>query len=176
VRPLALRYGPHRANVADLWLPAERPAAHQSPAPVVVLVHGGYWRAHFTKIVMTPLALDARRRGWAVLNVEYRRLGRLGGCGRWPATFTDVATAIDHLATVDRALIDLGRVVLIGHTAGGLLALWAAGRPADTAVVPAVGVVALAPVTDLRRAATGSSEVRIASSTRCAPVGCRTSC
>lgn len=113
------RYGPHRSQRADLYLP-RRPG----PRSVMVLVHGGSWRVRYGKIVMRGLAGDLMRRGWAVWNIEYRRVGDGGG---WPTTFEDVATAIDHLATID-APIDLERVSILGHSAGGQLALWAAGR------------------------------------------------
>jgi len=91
----------------------------------MVLIHGGSWRKRYGKIVMRALAGDLKRRGWAVWNIEYRRVGNGGG---WPATFADVAAAIDHLDGLD-ARLDLGRVSVLGHSAGGHLALWAAGRP-----------------------------------------------
>ena len=74
---------------------------------------------------MRGLAADLVRRGWAVWNIEYRRLG--GDGGGWPATFDDVAAAIDHLRTLD-APLDLDGVSFLGHSAGGHLALWAAAR------------------------------------------------
>lgn len=120
------RYGPHRSQRADLYLP-RRPGPH----PVMVLIHGGSWQVRYGKIVMRGLAGDLMRRGWAVWNIEYRRVGDGGG---WPETFEDVAAAIDHLATLD-APVDLERVSILGHSAGGHLALWAAGRaklPAGT--------------------------------------------
>ena len=119
------RYGPDRSQRAELHLPASgrgRPdgAAH----PVMVLIHGGSWRKRYGKIVMRALAGDLTRRGWAVWNIEYRRVGNGGG---WPATFADVAAAIDELGSLDAGL-DLSRVSVLGHSAGGHLALWAAGR------------------------------------------------
>lgn len=117
-----VRYGRHRCQRADLHLPGGA-----GPHPVVVVIHGGYWRAKHTKLVMRPLSADLARRGWAAWNIEYRKLGR-GQGGGWPATFDDVAVAIDHLAKLDAAL-DLDRVWAVGHSAGGQLALWAGGRP-----------------------------------------------
>jgi acetyl esterase/lipase len=102
-----------------------------------VLLHGGSWQARYGKLVMRGLAGDLRRRGWAVWNVEYRRIGR-GQGGGWPATFEDVAAAIDMLAEVT-APLDLARVVAIGHSAGGQLALWAAGRGRLVAGDPGAG-------------------------------------
>lgn len=146
--------GEDRSQVADLHLPSG-----PGPHPVAVLLHGGYWQTRYGKLVTRPLALDLAARGWAAWNVEYRRLGTArGGGGGWPQTFEDVAGAVDALARLD-APLDLSRVVLVGHSAGGQLALWAAGRPGlpDGAVgasprVAASAALALAPVTNLERA------------------------
>ena len=109
-----------------LSAPTSTCLAGPGPHPVMVLIHGGSWQKRYGKIVMRGLAGDLVRRGWAVWNIEYRRLGDGGG---WPATFEDVAAAIDHLATLGDPRLDLDRVTLLGHSAGGHLALWAAGRP-----------------------------------------------
>lgn len=145
------RYGAARSQCAELHLPAGA-----GPHPVVVLVHGGAWQKRYSKIVMRALARDLRARGWATWNIEYRRIGNGGG---WPATFADVAAAIDHLRSVP-APLDLARVSVVGHSAGGHLALWAASREhlaADAPGAPAAGAkpltfraaVALAGVCDL---------------------------
>ncbi len=149
-----IRYGPHRSNVGDLWLPAEG----ASRAPVVVLIHGGFWRAVYTKRLMNGLAKAVVKRGWAAWNIEYRRVGFLGGHGGWPQTLHDVAAAMDHIAVIDGA-VDPTRVVTCGHSAGGQLALWAAARgrlpagsPGDHVVVKVRGAVSLAGVVDLKEA------------------------
>jgi acetyl esterase/lipase len=121
------RYGADRSQRADLYLPRGA-----GPHPVMVLVHGGSWQQRYGRIVMRGLAGDLIRRGWAVWNIEYRRLG---GGGGWPATFEDVAAAVDRLTELD-APLDLERVSVIGHSAGGQLALWAAGREQLPAGVP----------------------------------------
>jgi acetyl esterase/lipase len=90
----------------------------------MVVIHGGSWQARYGRIAMRGLVGDLLRRGWASWNIEYRRVGNGGG---WPATFEDVAAAIDHLPQLD-APLDLTRVSVLGHSAGGHLALWAAGR------------------------------------------------
>jgi acetyl esterase/lipase len=113
------RYGPHRSQRADLHLPLGT-----GPHPVMVVIHGGSWQRRYGKLVMRGLVGDLLRRGWAAWNIEYRRVGDGGG---WPHTFADVAAAIDHLASLD-APIDLDSVSVLGHSAGGHLALWAAGR------------------------------------------------
>ncbi len=119
VRGRTYRYGPDRSQRAELHLPDGA-----GPHPVMVLIHGGSWRKRYGLGVMRGLAGDLRRRGWAVWNIEYRRVGNGGG---WPATFADVAAAIDHLREL-KAPLDLERVGALGHSAGGHLALWAAGR------------------------------------------------
>jgi len=148
------RLGPDPSQVADLHLPVGG-----GPHPVAVVLHGGYWQTRYGKLVTRPLALDLVARGWAAWNLEYRRLGSgRGGGGGWPMTFEDVAGGVDALAGLD-APLDLTRVVLVGHSAGGQLALWAASRarlPAGAVgalpSVDAQAVVALAPVTNLARA------------------------
>ncbi len=148
-------YGRTRSQYAVLELPAGA-----GPFPVAVLLHGGFWRIGFNRTLMNPLARDLLGRGWAVWNLEYRRLGiGWGGGGGWPATFEDVAAGIDALADVGNAALDLGRVVAIGHSAGGQLALWAAGRgglpagaPGASPRVGLTGAVGPAAVCDLRAA------------------------
>jgi acetyl esterase/lipase len=137
------RYGSHRQNRADLHVPRDGDGPH----PVAVLVHGGYWRAFYGKVVMKPLAADLVRRGFATWNIEYRRIGRRQG-GGYPATFDDVANAIDYLASLDDKRLDLNDVTFIGHSAGGHLALWAASRNGKSEIAP-TRVIAQAPITDL---------------------------
>jgi pimeloyl-ACP methyl ester carboxylesterase len=128
-------YGPHREQVADLWLPAG-PGPHAG----VVLVHGGCWRAQYRRDLENRVAADLAARGLAVWNVEYRRLD----CdGDWPVPLDDVVAAVAALPEA----IDRERVALAGHSAGGHLALLAANRAAVR------GVLAQAPVSDLPLAA-----------------------
>lgn len=126
------------------------------PTPVVVLVHGGFWRNAYDLDLMRPLVPSLVERGWAVANVEYRSLGDAGG--GWPGTFDDVGAAIDALRDVPGA--DLSRVVAVGHSAGGHLAAWAAARtrfdPGAVGADPVVrlrAAVPLAGVLDLATAA-----------------------
>lgn len=119
-------YGPHRSQRAELHLPAvDGGTTGASPHPVMITIHGGSWKKRYGKIIMRPLVGDLTRRGWAVWNIEYRRVGAGGG---WPTTFEDVASAIDQLAALEDPRLDLDRVSILGHSAGGHLALWAAGR------------------------------------------------
>jgi len=139
------RYGPDPAQVGELYRPVAAPRAG-----TVVIVHGGFWRARYDLSLGRPLARDLAGRGHTVWNVEYRRVGAGGG---WPNTFADVAAAIDHLDTLD---VDTSAVVAVGHSAGGHLATWAAGRgglpdaaPGGTPAVRLTGVVSQAGVLDL---------------------------
>ena len=148
----SIRYGPGTGQVAEVW----RPTGAGEPLPVVVLIHGGFWRQHYTKQLMHRLARAVTNRGWMAYNIEYRRVGRFGR-GGWPETFDDVSDAIDALARVEG--VDRGRVATCGHSAGGQLALWAAG-PRSTGdpgrAAPSVDVaaaVSLAGVVDLEAAA-----------------------
>ncbi|MGE3257614.1 alpha/beta hydrolase family protein [Pseudonocardia sp.] len=151
-----LTYGPDASQFGELTLPAGA-----GPVPVVVVVHGGFWRARHGLELGRPLAADLAGRGYAAWNVEYRRVGNGGG---WPATVEDVAAAVDLLAGPgqDAAVgrLDLDRVVAVGHSAGGHLAAWLAARPGLPAGTPGAaprvrlrGVVSQAGVLDLVDAA-----------------------
>lgn len=125
--PVRLSYGPHPDQWGDLYLPASGPP----PRGTVVLIHGGYWRDTYTADLGTPMAVDLVQHGFAVWNLEYRRVGSNGGpgAGGWPATFEDVAAGIDHLANAAGPCnLSLEKVAALGHSAGGHLAVWAAGR------------------------------------------------
>lgn len=146
-------YGDHRSQVVDLYLPAG-----DGKFGVVVLVHGGFWRSSYDRSLMVPLAQDLVKKGYAVWNIEYRRLGEKGG--GWPGTFHDAAAAVDLLASAAPDSLDLDRVVSVGHSAGGHLALWLgarpklpAGAPGATPVVPLRAAVSQAGVVDLIAAA-----------------------
>jgi acetyl esterase/lipase len=131
--PRTHRYGSDPDHEADLLMPtATGGRSHR----VVVLLHGGFWRARFTRATMAALAVDLTDRGWATWNVEYRRMGTGGGV---PETLDDVRAAIDALTHLDAAL-DRSQVVVIGHSAGGQLALCTAGMPAVAGVVSLAGV------------------------------------
>ncbi len=125
-------YGDDPSQFIDLAVPPGEGAA-----PVVVLVHGGFWSDQYGLDLMAPLARDLQGRGYATANVEYRRVGSGGG---FPATFDDVAAAVDALADVDTVrTLDLARVALVGHSAGGHLAVWAASRGSLPAEAPGAG-------------------------------------
>jgi acetyl esterase/lipase len=109
-------YGDHPEQFGELRLPE----AHRAK-PLVVLIHGGFWRDQYRLDLMHDLAADLYDKGYATWNIEYRRVGATGG--GYPETLADVAAAIDRMCDVDGR-----RLAVIGHSAGGHLALWNASR------------------------------------------------
>jgi acetyl esterase/lipase len=127
IRTLTVSYGPHASQNAEVHVPRG-----PGPHPVVALLHGGLWRASQDRASMRPIARHLVRNGFAVLNLEYRRVGEQGA--GWPGTFLD---AVDGTALAARPLrlgrssrtadlLDADRVAIVGHCSGGHLALWAA--------------------------------------------------
>jgi acetyl esterase/lipase len=155
-------YGDHPDQVIDFYAPRAEGGPGGGLAPLIVVLHGGAWRAPYDRVHISPFAGFLARRGFAVASVEYRRGSEGEGApvaGRWPDTFDDVAAALDALPGLAREALpqaDPRRTVVTGHSAGGHLALWAAARhllPADAPwrtdrPAPLRGVVALAPIAD----------------------------
>ena len=137
--PQTIRYGDDPSQRGELSLPAG------DPRGVAVVIHGGFWKARYDLSLGRPLAESLVAEGWAAWNLEYRRVGSGGGA---PQTLDDVAAGIDRLRSVEG--LDLSTVITLGHSAGGHLATWAAGRAG--AQVRVTGVVSQAGVLDLTRA------------------------
>lgn len=118
-----ISYGPDALQVADLWLPQGN-----GPHPTVLMVHGGCWQSEIAdRTIMNWIADDLRRRGVAVWNIDYRGVDVPGG--GYPGTFLDASAAADSLrSTAARHNLDLSTLTAVGHSAGGHLALWLAGR------------------------------------------------
>ncbi|HTL22824.1 MAG TPA: alpha/beta hydrolase [Mycobacteriales bacterium] len=137
-------YGSGARRHGEWWVPAGRP-----PYPLVVLVHGGYWRPVYDLALEHPVAHALAAQGFLVWNVEYSPAGT-----PWPATLLDVAAAYDHAVRDPR--VDTARVAVVGHSAGGQLALWLGSRrpgtPGGAPAVPPALVVAQAPVACLAQA------------------------
>jgi len=149
-----IAYGPDAMQFGDLRLPKG-----SGPHPLAIVVHGGCWLAAFADLqLMAPLSDALTRAGIATWNIEFRSVDLPGG--GWPNTFLDVASAVDYsreLAT--QHPLDLKRVVVIGHSAGGHLAQWAAARHRLPEASPLFrknalsvsGTVGLAGINDLQR-------------------------
>jgi acetyl esterase/lipase len=161
-----LSYGTGKYQFGELRLPAKLPAggtaasASRQGYPVAIGIHGGYYRARYSLDYYGHVCSALRDAGFATWNIEYRRLGNWGG--GWPGTFLDVAAATDYLRTLAARgyPLDLGRVIAVGHSAGGHLAAWVAGRRRIATDSPLycddplsiAAVISLAGVLDLRRA------------------------
>ena len=141
VNAMRYTYGDDPSQYAEISLPDG-----SAPAPVVVVIHGGYWSANIGAELGRPLATDLVGRGFAVVNVEYRRVGNGGG---WPQSGADVAAAVDALRHQGPDRFDLSRIVALGHSAGGQLAGWLASRRAAPVVL--TGAVLQSGVLDLVR-------------------------
>jgi len=138
---IRLPYGDGPSQLVDFRL-----TAVPGLRPLAIMIHGGFWRARFNLLHAGHLCAGLAAAGFACANIEYRRAGEVG-CG-WPGTFKDVSHAVQFVR--DRANLvrgDARRTVVLGHSAGGHLALWLAGEMGDLA-----GVVSLAGVASLRLA------------------------
>jgi acetyl esterase/lipase len=153
-----LSYGEGSLRFGDLRLPSG-----ERPFPVAVVIHGGCWRSENDLGHISHLSSALTRAGVATWTVEYRRIG--DGGGGWPGTFEDVAAGADYVRSLAKQFpLDLNRVVLVGHSAGGQLALWVAARhnfpgerlsPQQPLAVR--GVVSLAGISDLRAFSVGTA-------------------
>jgi len=118
-----IAYGEDPSQYAELKVPSSA-----GPHPVVILIHGGCWKAAYATLRdLAPMADALKADGIAAWNIEYRRLPQPGS--GWPGTYLDVGRAVDHLRSIAKERrLDLSRVVVLGHSAGGHLALWTAAR------------------------------------------------
>ncbi len=149
-----LSYGTDASQFGDIRIP-KGPGPH----PLAVVIHGGFWRAKYGLEYMGHLCAAFAGLGLATWNIEYRRIGNPGG--GWPNTFLDAAAGADYVRELAKKYpLDPKRVITIGHSAGGHLALWLAARSRIPAGDPLAGrdpitihgAAPIAGVVDLRRA------------------------
>ena len=155
-----LMYGTAPQQFGELWIPVPPRSDVQASGrwPLLVFVHGGWWKAEYDLRYGSFLCAAMKALGVAVWSIEYRRVGDAGG--GWPGTMQDVAAGMDHVAKLAEEFpIDTARIIVAGHSAGGQLAFWLAGRhhipPASVLAQPQPklalkGVVGLAGAVDLR--------------------------
>jgi acetyl esterase/lipase len=144
---LRAAYGSDPNQFIDLRFPARHDRENSAgPHPLVINIHGGFWRAAYGLEHAGHLCAALRATGMVTANVEYRRVGNPGG--GWPGTFDDLRSAYRFLLqNAAKHHFDANKIVVMGHSAGGQLALClAAHEPSLTRVVPLAGVV------DLRQA------------------------
>lgn len=148
-----IAYGKDPNQFGELRLP--KGDKFKKPYPVTVILHGGCWMAEYDLGYMGHVSADLTAHGFATWNLEYRRVGNAGG--GWPGTLEDVIAGVEHLSKLAKEhALDLQRVVVIGHSAGGHLALLLGAQP--QLGMPLRGVVSLAGITDLRRTGTACDE------------------
>ncbi len=150
-----ISYGAGQFQFGDLWIPQTRSG---SLLPLVVFFHGGWWKSEYDLGYAGRLCAALKQEGIASWSVEYRRVGETGG--GWPMTFQDAAAGFDFVGTLAKNFpLDLSRVITMGHSAGGHLAFWVAGRQhidphsevyEPRPQVPLLGTIALAGAVDLR--------------------------
>ena len=145
------KYGLDPSQEGDLYIPNEKPIA------VLCLFHGGFWRMPYDREQLTSVAIDLVQKGFAVWNVEYRRIGAEGG--GWRGTLDDAVASVNHLRSLcsDYSL-SANKVVAIGHSAGGQLAIWLAKQygksniNGEPLLIKLDQVIGLAPVINLAKA------------------------
>lgn len=148
-----IAYGDQPSQFGVLRMPIQAESC-----PVVITIHGGFWQSKYGLEENDPIALDLTQLGYATWNIEYRRVGEDGG--GWTGTFQDVINAVNHLVHLKKHFkLDLSRVVILGHSAGGHLALWLASQInkdqtdefGNPLLIPIHSVISLAGVLNLER-------------------------
>ncbi len=152
-----LEYGDNALQFGELWLPKNQ---HPGASPLVVLIHGGCWLNTYNINHTHALSTALAHVGYAVWSIEYRRTGDDGG--GWPGSLRDIEKAISYIMNIKSADFDATNVALVGHSAGGHLALLAGSSLTDTPSIK--GVIGLAAITDVTKYARGNNSCQTATS------------
>ena len=157
-----LAYGNNELQFGKLWLPTRTPADSRSKVPLIIFVHGGCWLNAYSIEHSFPLTSALAEHGFMVFSLEYRRTGDAGG--GWPGSIDDVLQGIQYFLQQSQYIYDYSNVYLVGHSAGGHLALLAqhelAKRQPGNAIIPKV--VGLAAISDLTKYAKGKNSCQLA--------------
>jgi len=155
LRARSVQYGRDRNQFAELQFPSG-----EGPFPLLFVIHGGFWLAAYDLRHISPLCAELTSLGIVTCNLEYRRVGQEGG--GWPGTFLDVANGVEYVRQlmIKDKRVDIERAAVMGHSAGGHLALWLGGShklPKASALyanmkLQITAVISLAGVTDLENA------------------------
>lgn len=155
-----IEYGNKELQFGELWLPGNGQIHGAHKAPLVIFIHGGCWLNQYDINHSHAFSTALAQAGYAVWAIEYRRVGDQGG--GWPGSLQDIEKAITYVAELKEYPIDLNKVVIAGHSAGGHLALLAG---ANTSLIGDVGfkaVIGLAPVVDLAEYSKGGNSCQTA--------------
>ena len=161
-----LKYGDDPLQFGELWLPTSEVSdpnsseQQQATHPLLVLIHGGCWLNEYDISHTHALSSSLAASGYAVWAIEYRRTGDEGG--GWPGSFDDIKAGIQFTQTLDDYSLDLSKIVVVGHSAGGHLALLAGSDPELVKNANISGVIGLAAITDIEEYAKGSNDCQAA--------------
>ena len=144
-------YGDDPFQFARLWLPENE----NSVSKIIVFIHGGCWLNEFDMTHTFPLATALSQAGYAVWSLEYRRTGDIGG--GWPGSFEDIKQGVNFLATIDNHDLNSAEFAIIGHSAGGHLALLAGKEFSQ-----AQSIIGLAAISDIEQYSLGSNDCQTA--------------
>ena len=148
-----LKYGDNLLQFGELWLPA---AKGERKHPLVIFIHGGCWLNQYDIAHTHALSAALSQSGYAVWSIEYRRSGDEGG--GWPGSYEDIKSAVRFTQSLDQHPVDLSKIAIAGHSAGGHLALLAGSELADKFSA----VIGLAAIVDLEKYSLGSNSCQSA--------------
>ena len=155
-----IHYGKKDIQFGELWLPGDGQIHDGQKAPLIIFIHGGCWLNQYDINHSHALSTALAQAGYAVWAIEYRRVGDQGG--GWPSSLQDIEKAITYVAELTEYPIDLNKVALAGHSAGGHLALLAGANSSSIGDAGFKAVIGLAPIVDLAEYSKGGNSCQTA--------------